>query len=472
MIAVGLVAIIFAWSVATPPNGGVDEPDHVIRSAAAVRLDFAGTKVESILGEATRHYDVPLALEGPDIVCWSRHQNISAACSTWPVDSSGRVGVPNSYYPPGYFLLTGWPTLITSRYAIVRFMRLLSGALAIAFVAAGLTAVHRNWGRNAVLVTMMALTPASLSLMGVVNPQALEIGAAFCFWPTAMTVLGTANPPRWQRWAFLVAGVVLCVTRPLGSLFTAIILCAVALAVGLRTALAAIRRPDVLAVVAVGFATAIVMALNGVTSLDAPELARHVTLSSTMKDAIGNSINDIRDAVSLTGWLDTKLPSVTAVFWFTGLSVLLGGLVVTKAYRQLSALAFMAAAFLTVKIWVLYTQANSNGLNWQGRYGVALYIGVAFVAMSLRPSIRPRVLQLAVVSFVALQWVALYWGLRRWTVGTDGPLFYPGREDWIPPVPAVVILALAAAGAWLVFAGARLLLAEREADALDVAARA
>src|SRR6185503_8050617 len=70
MIAVGLVAIVAAWSVATPPNGGVDEPDHVIRAAAAARLDFAGTKVVSPLGEAARHYDVALALEGPDIVCW------------------------------------------------------------------------------------------------------------------------------------------------------------------------------------------------------------------------------------------------------------------------------------------------------------------------------------------------------------------------------------------------------------------
>ena len=72
-ITVGLMAIVAAWSVATPPSGGVDEPDHVIRAAAAARLDFAGTAVVSVLGEATRHYDVPLALEGPDIVCWARH---------------------------------------------------------------------------------------------------------------------------------------------------------------------------------------------------------------------------------------------------------------------------------------------------------------------------------------------------------------------------------------------------------------
>ena len=125
---------------------GVDEPDHVIRAAAAVRGDFAGTRVVSDLGEAARHYDVPLSLEGPDLVCWTRKPEVSAACATWPVGTSSRLGVLNSYYPPEYFLLTGWPTWFTTRYAIVRVMRLLSGLLAIGFVGIGLFTVKRCGG--------------------------------------------------------------------------------------------------------------------------------------------------------------------------------------------------------------------------------------------------------------------------------------------------------------------------------------
>ncbi|MEP7113942.1 MAG: DUF2142 domain-containing protein, partial [Ilumatobacteraceae bacterium] len=440
MITVGLVAIVAAWSVATPPNGGVDEPDHVIRAAAAARLDFAGTGVVSPLGEAVRHYDVPLAFEGPSISCWARDSTISAACSTWPVGSSGRVGVLNSYYPPAYFVLTGWPSLFTSRYFIVRAMRLLSGVLSVGFVGVGLLAVKRAWGRQAAAVTVMALTPATLSLMGVINPQALEIGAAFCLWSTTAAVLGDDPPTRLQKWAFVASGAILCLTRPLGPFLTAAILVAVALTVGVRQSLAALKRLEVLIVVAVGLVTTVVLATHGVTSLDAPDLARHVTLGETVKQTLGNSLNDIRDSITLTGWLDTKLPGIATIFWMSGISVMLIGLVVARAYRALIALAFIAVAFLGIETYVLYTQANSNGLNWQGRYGLPIYIGLPFIVMARRPLLPPRTLQLLVGGFVAIQWVSLYWGLRRWTVGTNGPLLYVFREDWIPPIPSVVIL--------------------------------
>jgi Predicted membrane protein (DUF2142) len=461
-ITAGLMAIVAAWSVATPPNGGVDEPDHVIRSAAAARLDFAGTAVTSPLGEATRHYDVPLAFEGPDIFCWSRHPDISAACSTWPVGVSSRVGVLNSYYPPAYFVLTGWPTLLTSHYFIVRFMRLLSGLLAIGFIGAGLVAVRRSWGRQAVAITLMALTPAALSLMGVVNPQALEIGAAFCLWSTTAGVLGADPPTRLQKWAFMASGVTLCLTRPLGPFITAVILVCVALTVGIRPGLAALKRVEVLVVVGVGLVTTVLLASHGVTSLDAPELARHVTLNATVKQTLGNALNDIRDSVSLTGWLDTKLPGIATIFWVSGMSVLLLGLVVARAYRDLIAVTFIVVAFLGIETYVLYTQANSNGLNWQGRYGLPIYIGLPFIVMARRPRFQPQTVHLLVGAFAAIQWISLYWALRRWAVGTNGPLFYVFREDWKPPVPSIVILGIGAAGAWLVMSGVRTCLGEPE----------
>ena len=179
----------------------------------------------------------------------------------------------NSYYPPAYFVLTGWPTLLTSHYFIVRFMRVLSGFLAIAFIGVGLVSVKRTWGRQAVAVTLMALTPAALSLMGVVNPQALEIGAAFCLWSTTAAVLGPTRATRWQQWAFVASGAILCLTRPLGSFITAVILVCVALTIGIRPSLKALKRVEVLIVIGVGLVTTVLLAIHGVTSLDAPELA-------------------------------------------------------------------------------------------------------------------------------------------------------------------------------------------------------
>ena len=298
--------------------------------------------------------------------------------------------------------------------------------------------------------------------MGVVNPQALEIGAAFCMWSTTAGVLGAERPTRLQKWGFVAAGSILCLTRPLGPFITAVILVCVALTVGLRPALAALRRVEVLVVTGVGLVTTVVLASNGVTSLDAPELARHVTVSATVKQALGNSLNDIRDSISLTGWLDTKLPGIATIFWVSGLSVLLLGLVVARAYRDLIAVTFIVVAFLGIETYVLYTQANSNGLNWQGRYGLPIYIGLPFIVMARRPRFQPQTLHLLVGAFAAIQWISLYWALRRWTVGTDGPLLYVFREGWVPPLPSIVILAVGAAGAWLVTSGVRRCLGEIE----------
>ena len=70
-------------------------------------------------------------------------------------------------------------------------------------------------------------------------------------------------------------------------------------------------------------------------------------------------------------------------------------------------------AFLGIETYVLYTQANSNGLNWQGRYGLPIYIGLPFVVMARRPRIDRRTLHLAVIVFGVVQWISLYWALRR-----------------------------------------------------------
>jgi hypothetical protein len=267
-------------------------------------------------------------------------------------------------------------------------------------------------------------------------------------------------PSRFQTWAFAVPGTVLCLTRPLGPFLTAVILTAVTLTLGIRVGIAALRRRAVLFVIGVGLVTTILLATHGITSLDAPALARHVTLGTTVRQTLGNSINDIRDSISLTGWLDTRLPGIATIFWMSGIVALLIWLVISRAYRDLRALAFVAVAFLGIETYVLYTQANSNGLNWQGRYGLPVYIGLPFVVMARRPRIDPRTLRIAVIIFGVVQWISLYWALRRWSVGTNGPLLYLFKETWIPPVPSVLILAVGAAGAWLVAAGARACVAE------------
>jgi hypothetical protein len=57
--------------------------------------------------------------------------------------------------------------------------------------------------------------------------------------------------------------------------------------------------------------------------------------------------------------------------------------------------------------------------------------------------------QLTVVVAVGLC-VSLYMALRRWTVGTNGPIWYVFRTIWAPPIGAWFVLLLALAGAVLI----------------------
>ena len=139
---------------------------------------------------------------------------------------------------------------------------------------------------------------------------------------------------------------------------------------------------------------------------------------------------------------------------------MLVGLFAARAHRQLIAVAFVAAAFLAMQTWILYTQTNSNGLRWQGRYGLAIYMGLPFVFMSRRPQVqRAR---------------CKYWSLSsppsngsRCTgdcaAGPSAPTapscIHSGRTG-SRRVPSVLILAVAAIGAWLIVAGVRACLAQ------------
>jgi hypothetical protein len=54
----------------------------------------------------------------------------------------------------------------------------------------------------------------------------------------------------------------------------------------------------------------------------------------------------------------------------------------------------------------------------------------------------------------AVHLVAFYVALRRYVVGTDGPVWFLGRDGWVPPIPPAVLLVafagtLAATGWYL-----------------------
>jgi hypothetical protein len=115
------------------------------------------------------------------------------------------------------------------------------------------------------------------------------------------------------------------------------------------------------------------------------------------------------------------------------------------------AVAVLLTLCVAVPVAYQLRLADSVGYFWQGRYLLPLAAGVpilAGVGAGRTATAIPRVTRFAAVIAVALavaQWLALAQLLRRYSVGTDGTIWFFTAARWDPPVPALVLLVAAAA---------------------------
>jgi hypothetical protein len=166
----------------------------------------------------------------------------------------------------------------------------------------------------------------------------------------------------------------------------------------------------------------------------------------------------VREMLGVFGWRTTPSPSV--VYWaFVVVLVLLVGLALVRSSRPAAAVLLGVVGVSLVLPPVLEAaNAHDKGFGWQGRYGLPIAVGVPIVAALVLGASRrlgrratARLAATVVTVVAAAQAVAFYWALRRYAVGSQGPLFFFGHRGWAPPLPsgllvaAVVVLAAALA---------------------------
>ena len=95
-VVFAVVLLGVAYMLAVPPNGGVDEQDHLVRAAATVRGDLTGVG-RDFPGDAVRVYNIPGPFKGPQNVCWARYPTRDASCMTFLDEQPWAL---NGYYPP------------------------------------------------------------------------------------------------------------------------------------------------------------------------------------------------------------------------------------------------------------------------------------------------------------------------------------------------------------------------------------
>ena len=143
--------------------------------------------------------------------------------------------------------------------------------------------------------------------------------------------------------------------------------------------------------------------------------------------------------IAYFGWLDTGTAQLTYYSWVVACGTLVVAALVVGRWRRTLGLALAVLATVALPIAANWGQAKTDGFVWQGRYSLPLAVGIPLIAALAcgeagLPERMRRRLVVMLAGLAALgQAYAVYWALRRHSVGLDGELVYFGLADWSPP---------------------------------------
>lgn len=483
-LVVGATLLGVAWAVGLPLMAAPDEPSHMVRAAAVARGELRG--VDELVvepqddGRVFRglYTDVLAPADYGQLhtilLCWLGHPTRSADCMP-PIEDADRVvRVRTNFgtYPPLFYAVTGWPTLLADLPSSVHLARAAGATASGALLAAGFLALARlRLGAAPVVGGLVAAVPQLWFLVGSVNPNGFESAAAFAMWAFGLLLLLEEAPPsRFAVWGLAVSSSALALTRPLSPLFVVVI--AVVLtgtfATGARLrALAGSTR--VRAAAAVTAAAGLLAGAWILTSgtLDAflgfrdPDL----TFAEAFRESLAHPPDWADQMVANFGWLEFQPgPALTAPLQAAILAMAVAALV-TGGWRRRAGVAALLAIVVLGPVLLEARQAPEVGFIWQGRYTLPLAVGVPIVAGAVLGARRPRarpwriagVVGGAALVLVAVggQAVGFATAMRRYATGVDAPLLGWLRDAaWTPPAPAALLLATVAVGAVTVAAAA------------------
>ena len=459
-LALGLVGV--SWAAAVPLMGAPDEPSHAVKAAAVVRGQLTGTPDPAYDGRAAPGQktlvEVPETFAALDPLpgCFAFSPQTPASCSpevTGDPDETAVVGTLAGRYPPVYYALTGWPTLVSAQAPGVYGTRVVSALLGTGLLAWGLVLLVRTPSpRWALLGAAAGLPPMTAFLLGAVNPSALEVSAAFCAW-CALLPLVLAPDPAQRRTRVLTGAGALALMLGLRAsapvLLALLVLTVAALAPGpvLRDLVRApvVRAAAAVLVVAGAAATAWVL-LAGTLAGPTGRYPEYADPAVAAREAVARTPRYLREMVGVLGWLDTPAPALTVVAW----SLVVGGLLVLAlvrgTWRQRLVLLAVVAVVLVLPVAAQLPSAGDAGLIWQGRYLLPFAAGLPLacaLVVARRAPRGPGVLGGAAAALLLAGHAAALWALlRRHGVGATGDVLLRDAA-WQPP-----------GGAWLVQAGA------------------
>jgi Predicted membrane protein (DUF2142) len=486
LVAAGFFLAV-AWVAASPVGASPDEPAHI---AYAWGTATGQTIVNEKLVTNKRQHTGTLVelpqklLQYPAPSCYWRHQEKPVnRCSRIPADNLHLVTQTSNMtrYPPLFYAVEG-AELRTATALDLSGSRVLYGARLSAAVLSLLTAgfgvfllARRFPAQVVALATLLALPPMAWFMTASVNPNGLEITAAFLLAAGVLAVRVDHDTGVRSLTAILAVplGILLLAwTRPLSWVWAALILALLLVPTAQRDGGSWIQRLPVRRLGTVAFAAAVLILTSAIVWFGYAIPLRASEADALTAPASWIALNPVEritllllrtggifsEVVGSFGWLDTPLPELAVFVWLSVGSV---AFAIWLAGRNPVIPRWSAGAVLGLGYLAALLNEYTGAWGWQGRYLLPITAAVCVFAVpglttglarlsALRPLVAPMMVALVTVNALAVVWFLFrnMYGVRSWEgrrlPSTPLPV---GRPSWVPPLGGqgvvLVLVALA-----------------------------
>ena len=465
-----LFVLMSAWAFYVPAMAAADEPAHMWKAVATVRGQVVNPE---ILG--TREVAIPeMYRDAQDFMCNAFHPDtpesicdVSKVFTQETPEGVRQVVSPAALYNPLYYGIIGWPSLLPDNLVNIYLMRLISVAISALFFAAGFRALRQaDMPALSMVAATAVVTPSAVFLCSVINPQALEISAAFALWCQLLLVIRKPAPELLGRrmWLLAFITVMFANSRGLSPFFLALIVISCVSLQPWRFTWRVIKDrrswlPILVAFLGTVAASAWVLVTNGLEGGGGPDAAPELLFRRVFKGTLYSTDTYIQQIVGTFGWMDTVMPMWWVIMFSVAFVASMLLVWTVGSWRERTVALGAGLVFCVLVPAVLHgREARVIGWMWQGRYIFPVLIGlpvlVAFVLQARlshrRIPMGRRLLLSWALLFVVTHVAGLIITMHRYINGIYGSWRYITKDSWLPPAPlwgagaAMVLFAVGA----------------------------
>lgn len=482
LMAVYALLLSVAWMLASPVGASPDEEAHVAYAWGTVtgQTIFNENLVTIPVGQMATAVQIPnKLLQAPDSACYRFHAGTpTVSCTNLPADN-GQVSTRASYmsrYPPLFYAAEGGvlraaTAVSLSGSRVLYSARLAAAALSLLALGFGVFLLSRRFPARAVLlVALLAIPATAWFLTSSVNPNGLEIAAAFLLAAAVLSV--RVDDVAGVRSVAVVLAVplgtlVLAWSRPLSWVWASLILALLLVPAGRRDGESWIRRLPVRRLGVVALSTTVLILVSSMVwfayalQVRASDQLAKTDASWAALSPIGRAVvlvlhtgTILFEQIGMFGWLDTPLPSLAILCWVAVVGVALAVWIVG---RSTLVPRWSMGVILGLGYLVALLDEYRGQWGWQGRYLLPVTAALCVFAVPglvdgfERLAPLRRVVPAMMVVLMAVNSLAVVWFLFRNAYGVKGyPARLPstplplGTARWAPPFGVGFVVALVA----------------------------